>query len=77
MTRNEALERISKPELDEQTMMQDFDFVAKKLDMNTSDLQKLFEGENKTYRDYKNKMALITLGNKAMRMFGMEKRLVR
>ena len=77
MTRNEALERISKPELDEQTMMQDFEFVAKKLDMNTSELQKLFEGENKTYRDYKNKMALITLGNKAMRMFGMERRLVR
>jgi len=77
MTREEALDRISRPELTEQAMMQDFEFVAKKLDMTPSELQKLFEGGNKTYRDYKNKMVLITLGNKAMRMLGMEKRLVR
>jgi len=77
MTREEALERIAKPELDEQTMMQEFEYVAKKLDLTVSELWELFEGENKTYRDYKNKMALITLGTKAMRILGMEKRVVR
>jgi hypothetical protein len=77
MTREEALERIAKPEIDEQTMMQDFEYVAKKLDLTAPELQKLFEGKNKSYRDYKNSMALITMGAKIMRILGMEKRVVR
>lgn len=77
MTREEALERIAKPEIDEQTMIQDFEYVAKKLDLSVSELQELFRGENKTYRDYKNKMALIALGTKVMRILGVEKRTVR
>lgn len=77
MTRQEALERIAKPEIDEQTMLQDFEYVAKKLDLTVSEFQELFEGENKTYRDYKNNMALITLGTKVMQLLGIEKRVIR
>ena len=77
MTREEALERISKPEIDEQAMMQDFEYVAKKLDLSVSELWNLFNGENKTYRDYKNSMPIIDLGTKIMRIFGLEKRVVR
>lgn len=77
MTREEALERIAKPELNEQSMIQEFEYVAKKLDLTVSELQELFEGENKTFRDYKNKMAFITLGTKVMQILGIEKRVVR
>ena len=77
MTRAEALERISKPEIDEQTMIQDFEYVAKKLDLTVSELQKLYEGENKSYHDYKNKKAFINLGTQIARMFGIEKRILR
>lgn len=77
MTREEALARISKPEIDEQAMMQDFEYVAKKLDLSVSELWKLFNGENKTYRDYKNSMPIIDLGTKIMRIFGLENRVVR
>ena len=77
MTREEALERIAEPELDEQTMMQDFEYVAKKVDLTVAELWELFEGENKTYRDYKNSMALITLATKAMRALGIERRVIR
>jgi N-acetyl sugar amidotransferase len=77
MTREEALERVSTPELDEQTMRQDFEYVAKKLDLTVAEFQELFEGENKTYRDYKNNMVLIDLGTKVMRMLGLEKRVIR
>ena len=77
MTREEALARVAKSEIDEQTMMQDFEYVAKKLDLTVSELQELFEGKNKTFRDYKNNMALITLGAKVMRMLGLEKRVIR
>jgi N-acetyl sugar amidotransferase len=76
-TRSEALLRVAKPEIDEQTMNQDFEYVAKKLNLTLEEFQKLFEGENKTYRDYKNSMNLINLGTKMMRIFGLEKRVVR
>jgi len=77
MTREDALARVAKPEIDEQTMIQDFEYVAKKLDLTVSEFQKLFEGENKSYRDYKNKMALITLGTKITQLLGIEKRVIR
>lgn len=77
MTREEALLRVSKPEIDEQAMLQDFEYVAKKLDLTLEEFQKLFEGENKTYRDYKNSMSMINLGVKIMQLLGIEKRVVR
>ncbi len=77
MTRDEALERISRPEMDEQFLKQEFEYVANKLDLKVSELQNIFEGPNKTYKDYKNKMGLIKLGSRAMNMLGLEKRLFR
>lgn len=77
MTRQEALERISKPELDEHFLQQEFEYVAHKLDLSVDELQQIFDGKNKTYHDYKNKRFLIGLGSKAMAMLGLEKRLFR
>jgi len=77
ITRKEALERVAKPELDEKIMIQEFEYVAKKLDLTVSELQELFEGKNKNYRDYKNKMVFITMGTKVMQILGIEKRIVR
>jgi len=75
MTREESLKRIAKPELDEQTMAKEFEYVAKKLGFTISEFQEIFEGENKSFRDYKNNLALIMLGLKVMQMLGIEKRL--
>ncbi|HRP89092.1 MAG TPA: N-acetyl sugar amidotransferase [Edaphocola sp.] len=77
ITREEALERISKPELSEEFLQKEFEYVAQKLDLTKAELQQLFEGENKTYHDYKNKRNLIGLGAKTMRKLGLEKRLFR
>ncbi|MBN9300153.1 MAG: N-acetyl sugar amidotransferase [Filimonas sp.] len=77
MTREEALDRVSKPELDEHFLDKEFEYVAHKLDLTKDELQKIFEGPNKTYRDYKNKMGIIKLGSKVMRLLGLEKRLFR
>lgn len=77
MTRDEALERISKPELDEQFLKHEFDYVANKLDLTVEELQNIFDGENKTYHNYKNKRWLIGLGAKMMKVLGLEKRLFR
>ena len=74
MTRREALERISRPELDEVTMRQEFEYVAKKLDLDVAELQALFEGPNKNYRDYRNRLWLISLGTRIMQGLGIERR---
>ena len=77
MTRQEALDRIAKPELDEHVLQQEFEYVAHKLDLSVEELKHIFNGENKTYHDYKNKRSLIGLGSKVMTMLGLEKRLFR
>ena len=77
MTRDAALVRINQPEMDEHFLQQEFEYVANKLDISVPELQSIFEGENKTYRDYKNKRWLIGLGANAMRWLGMEKRFFR
>lgn len=77
MTREQALDRISRPELDEHFLEREFEYVAHKLDLTVEELRQIFEGENKTYHDYKNKRFLIGLGSKAMSLLGLEKRLFR
>lgn len=77
MTRDEALERIARPEMDDHFMRQEFRYVANKLDLTEEELQAIFEGQNKTYRDYKNKKWLIGLGATVMQKLGLEKRLFR
>jgi N-acetyl sugar amidotransferase len=77
MTRESALERIAKPELDEHFLEQEFEYVANKLDLSVAELRQIFEGENKTYHAYKNKRYLIGLGSNVMRTLGLEKRLFR
>jgi len=77
MTRDEALRRVSKPEITEQEMMDDFEYVAKKLDLTKAQLQELFEGKNMLFSDYKNKLFIINLGTTVMRLLGLEKRVIR
>lgn len=77
MSRDEAIERISKPELDEHFLNREFEYVAHKLDLSVSELKEIFQGENQTYKAYKNKRALIGIGANVMKALGLEKRLFR
>ncbi|KAF2333145.1 N-acetyl sugar amidotransferase [Flavobacterium daemonense] len=77
MTREEAMDRVSRPELTDEFLKKEFDYVAEKLDLTSNELQEIFEGTNKTFHDYKNKIKLIRLGAKAMSVLGLEKRLFR
>lgn len=77
MTREEAIDRISRPEMDEHFLKQEFEYVAHKLDLTVVELQQLFELPKKTYRDYKNKRWIISLGAGLMRFMGLEKRYFR
>ncbi|MCA5004092.1 N-acetyl sugar amidotransferase [Sphingobacterium bovistauri] len=77
MTREDALDRISTPELSEEFLQKEFEYVANKLDLTKEQLQEIFEGPNKTFMDYKNKMGIIKFGAQVMQKLGMEKRLFR
>ena len=77
MTRDQALDRISRPEMDEHFLKQEFEYVAHKLGLSVDELQQLFDLPKKTYRDYKNKRWLVGLGANAMRWLGLEKRYFR
>ena len=77
MTREEALKRISKPEMSEEFLSHEFEYVANKLDLSKDELKKLFELPKKYYHNYKNKKWIISLGAKIMRSLGLEKRYFR
>ena len=74
LSREEALERLSKPPYDEAMAIQDLEYVAKKLGLSKDEFINMMNGENKTFRDYKN---IAWISNAAIRfaqLVGMEKR---
>lgn len=77
MNREEALNRISNPELSEEFLQNEFDYVADKLDLTREDLLTIFNGKNKTFNDYNNKIKFIRFGAYLMQKLGLEKRLYR
>ena len=72
MTRQEALDKLKTPALDDATVRQEFEYVANKLEISTTELQGYFDAPNKTYRDYKSQEALYMVGAKVMKALGLE-----
>ena len=77
MKRDDAIKRISRPELDEITLMQEYEFVANKLDISKNKLDEFFNGENKTYLDYPNNWKMISFASQVMQKLGLDRRLLR
>ena len=77
LTREQALDRISRPEMDEHFLKQEFEFVAHKVGLTVEELQQLFCIPKRTFRDFKNKRDLIGIGATIMRKLGLEKRYFR
>lgn len=74
MTRDQALERLSKPELSTEFIKNEFEFVANKLGLSPDELREMQELPNKSYRDYSNKLWLIQIGAKLINYLGIERR---
>lgn len=77
MSREDALIRIARPEMDEHFLNQEFEYVAHKLGLTVDELRVLFESPKKTYHDYKNKRWIIDVGAGLLRKLGLEKRFFR
>ena len=77
MTREEAMERVSEPAYDESTIGQEFEYIATKLDMTVEDLREVWNGQNKSYREYKSREPVIRLGAQVLRALGVERAVMR
>jgi N-acetyl sugar amidotransferase len=77
MTRAEALEKISHKAYSEETIAHDFEYVATKLGISVEEFKELMNGENRTYKDYKNEMAVMNIGTKVLRFFGVQRAIIR
>ena len=73
MSREEALEKLKFPAYDLETIQQDFEYIATKLDISVKELQSYMDAPNKTYKDYKSQENIYNIGAKVMRMLGLEK----
>lgn len=73
MNREEALEKLSKASYDEETIAQDFEYVATKLGISIKELEGYMNAPNKTYKDYKSQESIFLMGAKVMKFLGMEK----
>lgn len=77
ITREEALQILKKPSYDPDLMVQDKEYVAKKLGISVQEFDDIIEGPNRTPSDYKNSMLLIKLGVFFSKLLGMENRNLR
>jgi len=74
MTRAEALEKLEESPYSEQMMKEDMEYIAKKLGISAVEFEQIINGEDKTYKDYKNSLSLIELAIKIAKKVGVEKR---
>jgi N-acetyl sugar amidotransferase len=72
MKRDEALEKLSAPAIDEETAAHDFEYVATKLGITVEELQRYMDAPNRSYSDYKNQEWLFNFGTKVFAMLGLE-----
>lgn len=77
MTRDEALKKINEHPYSPEMAEQDMEFIANKLDISIDELKSIMKGPNKSYKDYKNKMWIFNIGTKILRMFGIQRAIIR
>jgi N-acetyl sugar amidotransferase len=77
MTREEALSKLSKPAYDEESIGQDFEYIATKLGISVAELQSYMDAPNKDYTDYKSQIGIYKIGTTALQRLGIEKRTMR
>lgn len=74
LTREQALEKLKESPYDEEIMRTDMEYIAKKLGITADEFELIINGENKTYKDYKNSLGLIEAAIKFAKLVGVEKR---
>ncbi len=71
MTRDEALEKLTTPAYDKESISQDFEYIATKLGITVNELQSYMDAPKKTYKDYKSQENIYQFGANIMRKLGL------
>ncbi|NQT27630.1 N-acetyl sugar amidotransferase [candidate division KSB1 bacterium] len=77
MTRIEALEKLKGPSYNLNTIQDEFNYIATKLDITREELQSYFDMPKKSYLDYKNQKSVFKLGAKILKAIGVERSIKR
>lgn len=77
MSRDEALEKLQFPALSDEEARRDFQFIAKKLDIDEGQLTSYLEMPIKGHRDYPNQQWMFYFGAKVMKWLGLERSIKR
>ena len=70
-------DKLSKPAIPDEDVKRDFEYIATKLGITTSELQTYMDAPNKTYKDYRNQESMFNLGAKILKALGVEKSIKR
>ena len=73
ISREEALEILKRKPYDEETINNDFRFIADKLDITEKELKQYLEAPLKKFRDYKNMSYIYDFGSLVFRFLGLER----
>jgi N-acetyl sugar amidotransferase len=73
MTRDDALNALAVPAFDSDEIEEDFEYIATKLGVSTSELRSYHEMPKKSYKDYKHRDWMFTGGANAMRRLGLDR----
>ncbi len=74
LTRKQALEELEREPYPLETQQQDKVYIAEKLGITTEEFDRIIQGSNKTFEDYRNSWGTIQLGTALLRKLGIEKK---
>lgn len=77
MKREDALEELKKPAYDPETIENDINYIASKLEVSKEELMSYFNIEKKFYWDYPNQQSMFRMGAKILHLLGVEKSIKR
>jgi N-acetyl sugar amidotransferase len=77
LSREDALEKISKPAYNPETIDEEFKYIATKLGINVDELKGYLTMPKNFYWDYKNQLSMFKIGAKILKFIGVEKSIKR
>jgi len=77
MTREDALKKLESPPYDPNTIDEEFEYIANKLEISVDELRDYHQMPKKWFRDYKNEEWLFDFGAKVMKFMGLERAIKR
>ena len=77
LSRQESLEKLKKTAYNKETIKDEFNYIAKKIGITSSELKQYLNMPKKFYWDYKNQERIFNMGAKLLQKLGLEKAIKR